>query len=65
VPELPPYDVANQTDDNPIVNIAAGTKHNLAVSRSGHVYSWGYGSELIATALTVLTCRRLAAWSWT
>lgn len=30
---------------NPIANISAGTRHNLAVSRSGHVYSWGLGLQ--------------------
>ncbi|KAH7108381.1 regulator of chromosome condensation 1/beta-lactamase-inhibitor protein II, partial [Auriculariales sp. MPI-PUGE-AT-0066] len=43
--ELPPY---AETDEhmppvNPISQLSAGTRHNLAVSRSGHVYSWGVG----------------------
>lgn len=29
---------------NPIVRISAGTRHNLAVSRAGHAYSWGFGN---------------------
>lgn len=30
---------------NPVANISAGTRHNLAVSRSGHIYSWGLGLQ--------------------
>jgi len=44
VPEFPAYEEAKNVD-NPIVCIAAGTRHNLAVSRSGHVYSWGLGIQ--------------------
>ncbi|KAG8898922.1 hypothetical protein FRB99_007062 [Tulasnella sp. 403] len=29
----------------PIIHISAGTRHNLAVSRDGIVYGWGYGSQ--------------------
>lgn len=44
VPDYPPYDEARD-ELNPIAHISAGTRHNLAVSRSRHVYSWGLGSE--------------------
>lgn len=42
VPELPPWD---ERASNPIARISAGTRHNLAVSRSGHVYAWGLGNQ--------------------
>jgi len=42
VPEMPPYD---KLASNPIAQISAGTRHNLAVSRSGHTYSWGLGNQ--------------------
>ena len=46
-PELPPYDAKDERKPprNPIVQLSAGTRHNLAVSRSGHVYSWGVGQN--------------------
>jgi regulator of chromosome condensation len=28
---------------NPVAHISAGTRHNLAVTTSGHTYSWGLG----------------------
>lgn len=45
-PPLEPYSSAaeNAPPSNPITFISAGTRHNLAVSRAGHVYSWGSGS---------------------
>ena len=36
-----------QQVNNPIAHLSAGTRHNLAVSRSGHLYSWGLGGETI------------------
>lgn len=44
VPEFPGYANSNP-GDNPIAHISAGTRHNLAVSKSGHVYAWGLGRE--------------------
>ncbi|OCF40717.1 pim1 protein + RNA transporter 2 [Kwoniella heveanensis CBS 569] len=44
VPELPAYK-DSKPSDNPIANISAGTRHNLAVSKSGHVYAWGLGNQ--------------------
>jgi len=44
VPPFPPY-AKSKPSDNPIAVISAGTRHNLAVSRSGHVYSWGLGNQ--------------------
>lgn len=44
VPDFPDMDEAKDIS-NPIAQISAGTRHNLAVSRSGHVYSWGLGGE--------------------
>jgi regulator of chromosome condensation len=32
-----------QPANNPIVNIAVGTRHNLALSKHGHAYAWGLG----------------------
>ncbi|GFZ51886.1 Poly(A)+ RNA transport protein 2 [Saitozyma sp. JCM 24511] len=42
VPPFPSW-AESRPQDNPIAHISAGTRHNLAVSRSGHVYSWGLG----------------------
>ncbi|WRT68651.1 uncharacterized protein IL334_005630 [Kwoniella shivajii] len=44
VPPFPAYK-DSKPSDNPIANISAGTRHNLAISRSGHVYSWGLGNQ--------------------
>lgn len=30
---------------NPIAQVSAGTRHNLAVSKSGHLYAWGLGQQ--------------------
>jgi regulator of chromosome condensation len=47
-PALPAYatlsDPYSTAPLDPITWISAGTRHNLAVSRSGSVYSWGYGN---------------------
>ncbi|KZV77981.1 hypothetical protein EXIGLDRAFT_85664 [Exidia glandulosa HHB12029] len=60
-PALPSYsaDDEGKAPANPIAQVSAGTRHNLAVSRSGHAYSWGTGenSQLglgpdVATQLT-------------
>ncbi|ORX38289.1 hypothetical protein BD324DRAFT_599054 [Kockovaella imperatae] len=42
VPPFPSY-ADSKPSDNPIAQISAGTRHNLAVSKSGHLYSWGLG----------------------
>lgn len=43
-PKLLPYKLYNPIPVlNPIAHISAGTRHNLAVSRAGHAYSWGLG----------------------
>lgn len=42
VPELGAW--SDEPTVNPIAQLAAGTRHNLAVSRSGHLYSWGLGN---------------------
>ncbi|KLO20338.1 RCC1/BLIP-II protein [Schizopora paradoxa] len=45
-PKLPPYKLYILTPiPNPIAHISAGTRHNLAVSREGHAYSWGLGQS--------------------
>ncbi|WWC90461.1 uncharacterized protein L201_005396 [Kwoniella dendrophila CBS 6074] len=44
VPPFPAYK-DSKPSDNPIANISAGTRHNLAISKSGHVYSWGLGNQ--------------------
>lgn len=44
VPDFPSY-ADSKADENPIAHISAGTRHNIAVSKSGHVYSWGLGRE--------------------
>ncbi|KAF8335878.1 regulator of chromosome condensation 1/beta-lactamase-inhibitor protein II [Cantharellus anzutake] len=30
---------------DPIIHISAGTRHNLAVSKSGYVYAWGFSTQ--------------------
>lgn len=42
VPEMPAY---TSMASNPIAAIAAGTRHNIAISRSGHTYAWGLGNQ--------------------
>jgi regulator of chromosome condensation len=42
VPDMPAY---SSPATNPISQISAGTRHNIAVSRSGHTYSWGLGNQ--------------------
>lgn len=37
---------------HPMVAISAGTQHNLAVSKDGNVYAWGYGSRSLFRSLT-------------
>lgn len=34
----------DENTPNPIVHVSANGRHNLAVSRSGHAYSWGFGN---------------------
>lgn len=45
-PPLLPYSDAaiGASPNNPIRFLSAGTRHNLAVSRAGFVYAWGFGS---------------------
>ncbi|KAL7422402.1 hypothetical protein Q5752_003048 [Cryptotrichosporon argae] len=45
VPAFPTYAEAAAANANPIAHISAGTRHNLAVSASGHVYAWGLGNQ--------------------
>lgn len=45
-PELPPYTTGDDDEIiNPIAKISVGGRANLAVSQSGHIYSWGYGAS--------------------
>ncbi|ODN74877.1 hypothetical protein L202_07179 [Cryptococcus amylolentus CBS 6039] len=44
VPEFPAWK-DSKSEDNPIISISAGTRHNLAVSKSGHLYAWGLGNQ--------------------
>lgn len=45
-PDLPKYKQADELKvPNPIVKVVASGRYNLAVSKSGHAYSWGYGAE--------------------
>ncbi|WVQ83752.1 hypothetical protein IAT38_005896 [Cryptococcus sp. DSM 104549] len=43
VPDFPEWK-DSKPSDNPIVNISAGTRHNIAISKSGHTYAWGLGN---------------------
>ncbi|KIJ49704.1 hypothetical protein M422DRAFT_777621 [Sphaerobolus stellatus SS14] len=44
-PPVPPYNpkTINSAPLNPIASLSARSRHNLAVSRDGHAYSWGLG----------------------
>lgn len=42
VPEMGAY---SEEVINPIAQVSAGTRHILAVSKSGHLYAWGYGNQ--------------------
>ncbi|EIW68398.1 hypothetical protein TREMEDRAFT_32149 [Tremella mesenterica DSM 1558] len=42
---VPPFPSWSESSNNPISVISAGTRHNLAVSESGHVYAWGFGNQ--------------------
>ena len=45
-PEFSPYpSSASEYTAHPMVSISAGTRHNLAVSKDGNVYAWGYGNQ--------------------
>lgn len=56
-----------------MVNISAGSRHNLAVSADGNVYAWGYGSESlheplgrrhpVLTLLYIPQTRRSSDWA--
>ncbi|GAA5886774.1 hypothetical protein JCM16303_003309 [Sporobolomyces ruberrimus] len=39
------FDEDTETEETKIVSIAAGTRHNFAVSSRGYVYSWGVGAS--------------------
>jgi len=39
------FDEDTETEQTRIVSIAAGTRHNFAVSSRGYVYSWGVGAS--------------------
>ena len=42
----PGHGVAEPTKDkNDIVQVCAGFNHSMALSKSGKVYSWGYGGK--------------------
>ncbi|TYJ52246.1 hypothetical protein B9479_007152 [Cryptococcus floricola] len=44
VPEFPAWK-DSKSEDVPIISISAGTRHSLAVSKSGHLYAWGLGNQ--------------------
>ncbi|TDL26079.1 RCC1/BLIP-II [Rickenella mellea] len=46
-PPVPAYSrsLSISPPSNPIAHISVGTRHNLAVSRNGDIYSWGVGSS--------------------
>lgn len=46
-PVLPPWTDECYTTAplDPVVQISAGTRHNLAVTRAGHVYAWGFSPQ--------------------
>lgn len=43
--QLRPMQVEEFGESNPVAQISAGICHTLAVTRSGALYSWGYGSN--------------------
>jgi len=38
-------DFPSNADDDPIVHISAGLRYNMAVTRDGILYSWGFGPQ--------------------
>jgi len=46
-PTLPPWnDSAYRTPPvDPIIHVSAGTRHNLAVTKMGYVYAWGFSTQ--------------------
>ena len=46
-PALPPWSDSAYTTPpvDPIIHISAGTRHNLAVTKGGYVYSWGFSTQ--------------------
>jgi len=65
-PELPAYKASD--DDqviNPIVKISVGGRASLAVSKSGHVYSWGYGAscQVGIEGMLAVSSNLLTRWS--
>jgi regulator of chromosome condensation len=46
-PPLPPWNDSYYTEvpADPVVHISAGTRHNLAVTRGGYVYAWGFSPQ--------------------
>lgn len=46
-PELPPWNDSYYTTapGDPVAHISVGTRHNLAVTRGGFVYAWGFSPQ--------------------
>lgn len=46
-PELPAWsdEYYTKAPEDPVVQISVGTRHNLAVTRAGFVYAWGYSNQ--------------------
>lgn len=38
-------DYYTKAPEDPVVQISAGTRHNLAVTKAGHVYAWGFSPQ--------------------
>lgn len=58
-PELPAY-VEGAEVTNPIAKISVGGRSSLAVSRTGHIYSFGYGASCQVCPLSLLSVPALA-----
>ncbi|KAG0562187.1 hypothetical protein KC19_9G125100 [Ceratodon purpureus] len=43
--ELRPRQIEQFDESNPVAQVSAGVSHTLAVTKSGQLYSWGYGSN--------------------
>lgn len=71
-PDLPAYQASDDGKTvNPIVKVSVGGRATLAVSKSGHAYSWGYGAScqvrfVIVTIFWSLGTHvfDLSAWPW-
>jgi regulator of chromosome condensation len=46
-PTLPPWNDSAYTTPpvDPIIHVSAGTRHNLAVTKMGYVYAWGFSTQ--------------------